>query len=303
MPAPTDRQLNFLADLLIECHPGQSLGEWTTDAQRLNRYSAAHASLCIDQMTNHRASLRQRRATARQSAFASGVLQSASAAVEGLTESTRRLSTSMTTAAQQIASRLAAQLDGIHIIDDHAYRVGTLPRRRHERSLDVNDPSRRRFVWRLVIVGSRARWVRMGQYRPSMTCSGSPLSLDTLATLDGARTFGQAFGFCVNCGRTLVVQQSIERSLGPVCYRRIVAQSDRAASARLDAIDEQRAARSSDDIMDAEIVDDVGATWTPIESRPFAIDAEGNVQGYLVQTGTFVQLDAGEIDLGIVRNV
>lgn len=39
-------------------------------------------------------------------------------------------------------------------------------------------------------------------------------------TADEAREFGALYGTCVRCGRTLTLEESIERSMGPVCAAR-----------------------------------------------------------------------------------
>jgi hypothetical protein len=242
--APSPRQLAFMRDLHAECHPGESFDSFHDRLVTEHMLTTQYASRLIDEWTTHRATLRQRRANERLSELVTGPLQSASAAAEGLSRAATSASERLSTF---VGTSVGATLDGIHIIDDVAYRVGPMNRRRWERNVEHSDPSRRRFVWRLIVSGGRAHWVRQ-QTRNLL----ARFSLDTLATLDNARTFGHAFGFCVNCGRTLVVEQSIERSLGPVCYRRIVAQTERYTQHQR-ALAVAQAAEHV--IMDAEIVD------------------------------------------------
>lgn len=61
----------------------------------------------------------------------------------------------------------------------------------------------------------RATWDYAGR-RPFAT-----LSADTLVDEETARKIGGTLRFCVNCGRGLRVRESVERGIGPVCWRRI----------------------------------------------------------------------------------
>ena len=45
------------------------------------------------------------------------------------------------------------------------------------------------------------------------------LSEDTVMTIEDGRKFGQLYGVCARCGRTLTDEESIKRGLGPHCAR------------------------------------------------------------------------------------
>lgn len=47
------------------------------------------------------------------------------------------------------------------------------------------------------------------------------LSEDTVMTLEQAEEFGHRYGICGICGATLENEQSVERGIGPVCFRRL----------------------------------------------------------------------------------
>lgn len=76
----------------------------------------------------------------------------------------------------------------------------------------------------------RARWIYAGR---------SPfarLSADTLLTEAQARQIGARLGFCANCGRALTADVSVDRGIGPVCFRRIGEYRRAALLAARDAI-------------------------------------------------------------------
>jgi hypothetical protein len=74
-------------------------------------------------------------------------------------------------------------------------------------------------AWRLDTVNrtatGRPRWRYCGTRPLAM------LSADTLLTEAQARDIGARFGFCANCGRLLTADRSVDRGIGPVCFRRI----------------------------------------------------------------------------------
>jgi hypothetical protein len=87
------------------------------------------------------------------------------------------------------------------------YRVGT---RRRSRYLVAHRMDRVRLT-----ATGRARWVYAGR-QPF-----SRLSEATLLTEEAARRIGARLGFCANCGRALTAELSVDRGIGPVCFRRI----------------------------------------------------------------------------------
>lgn len=47
------------------------------------------------------------------------------------------------------------------------------------------------------------------------------LSADNRMTVEDAQAVGAQVGMCCVCGRDLIVQENIERGIGPVCARRV----------------------------------------------------------------------------------
>lgn len=62
----------------------------------------------------------------------------------------------------------------------------------------------------------------------------------TVLTPEKAAEFGKHYGVCANCGKDLTDEKSVERGIGPVCYRNILAAQQRAAEAVAAITDEDR---------------------------------------------------------------
>lgn len=104
---------------------------------------------------------------------------------------------------------------GTHVInygsdDQQIYRV-TTPRNRSYLAAYRLDPRRRTRT-------GRARWIYAGR---AASMRSVQFSAETLLTEDQARTIGARLGFCANCGRALTADVSVDRGIGPVCFRRI----------------------------------------------------------------------------------
>lgn len=63
----------------------------------------------------------------------------------------------------------------------------------------------------------RLLWEYVGRtVFPALKRNGSKM------TVEQASEFGALYGRCVRCGRVLTAEKSIERTLGPVCYERLM---------------------------------------------------------------------------------
>lgn len=57
------------------------------------------------------------------------------------------------------------------------------------------------------------------EYTPGLVWKLKP---EHKLTLEKAKEFGQLYGMCAVCGRTLTNEESIEASIGPVCRKRLL---------------------------------------------------------------------------------
>lgn len=93
--------------------------------------------------------------------------------------------------------------EGVYLVDGDVYRVLTSRESGH------------RYAKRLVPTDhGKARW----EYAPGIAHRLDP---GQLMTPEQAAEFGARFGVCGRCGRTLTADKSIERAIGPVCWKAI----------------------------------------------------------------------------------
>jgi hypothetical protein len=124
---------------------------------------------------------------------------------------------------------------GHHLIDGTVWHVHPLrnasrrdryPDAREVHSLDLE---------RLTASG-RARWRARGRaytqaQQERLSYRFPTFNVGTLMTPERVAEFGVTHGFCGICGRHLTVTVSVERGVGPVCWRRVIEYRDRIAAA------------------------------------------------------------------------